>query len=118
VKRLFPFSTFVFYFLAPAGGEWMLFKVFGWWKESECRRVCVEVEEVISTHHGQRAMSLAFLDLDSRGGRKQAESHRLKGGGPILLATVEGREVARWDHQESVRAFLRTLLGPDAGRGK
>ena len=61
----------VFISQSPAGGERMLFKVFGWWKPRECRRVCVEVEEVISRRRGHRALSLAFLDLDSRGGRNR-----------------------------------------------
>ena len=95
----------------------MLFKIFGWWSQPECRRVCMEVEDAISRKRGQRAMSLAFLDLDGRGGRQQAERHRLSGKGPSLLATEAGREIARWDEYESVRAFLRTLLGPEDDLG-
>ena len=69
-----------------------------------------QVEHLIAHDDSKRALSMTFLDIESRTGKTQAAAHGLAEETPVVIATDHGRELGRCQESKTVGSFLRQLL--------
>jgi predicted DCC family thiol-disulfide oxidoreductase YuxK len=87
----------------------MWIKVFGSSSDTRYGRVCSKVEEVVATARADSALSMSFMDLDSKTGKKQANQHGIKRKGSIVITTDGGQELGRCDDVSKIENLLDEL---------